>query len=288
MCSADTTTTAAASGESSSSCVERLGNQIDDGIRHVFYKLGHGVAFRPKLTIVLSILLALLCGAGFLQFTTENRPEELWVPQGTIAETEEASYEALYPSTSRINTMIVSASQEGGNVLTKDAIQQALELHRRIEGTASTYENATYTLTDLCTKSGGTCASSFAGACQCLISGILGVWNYDVDVFAKDTDFMTTLTTAKSPQDLEALLGNPVFDQDGQLVSAEAFVTSYFLDDRSIEQDGNVEDPINEAWEKDAFLDNVEAQVVEQRYPALTVDYFSSRSFSDEFGYVQQ
>jgi Niemann-Pick C1 protein len=268
--------------EEPSGC-EKIGNQIDDFIRNAFYGVGKFVSFRPWTTIALSIVLAVVCGGGFMRFTTENRPDELWVPQGTIAEVEEQQYLAYFPPSTRINTMIISDHESnGGNVLTREALEQALELQMKIASTESTFENTTYTLTDLCTKAGGSCASSYTGVCQCLIAGILKMWNYDVETFRKDEDFMATLNQYGSKDDLNAALGNAVFDENNVLVSAEAFTVTYFLDDRTIFEGGSETDPINEEWEWNAFLMSIQEEPTP--YTELDIDYFSSRSFSDEFG----
>ena len=148
---------------------EKIGNAIDEFIRDVFYEVGLFVATRPKLTIGLCILLGVVCGTGFLTLETEDRPEKLWVPQNTRAEQEELQYLEYYPSTSRISTMIISSrsSDSTNNVLTKEALEEALALQEQIHTTPSFVEGEeskkTYILEDLCTKSGGSCASSFEG-----------------------------------------------------------------------------------------------------------------------------
>lgn len=265
---------------------ETIGNRVDEAIRSAFYKIGFAVATRPKWTISLCLLLGTICGAGFLTLETENRPEQLWVPQDTRAEQEEMTYLQYYPSTSRISTMILSSSSGDNNVLTQAALEEALALQETIHTTKSFVEGnetVTYTLTDLCTKSGGSCATSFEGVCGCLMSGIFKVWNYDLATLQNDTDFLTTLKGYGSRQDLEAVLGAPVFDENDQLVSAEAFTVTYFLDDRAVVEDGSETDPINEAWEEMAFLNVVEAaQDKDER--VVDVAYFATRSFSDEFG----
>jgi len=262
---------------------EQVGNSIDDAIRGCFYSLGKFVAFRPWTTIGLSVFLAIGCGAGFMNFTSENRADKLWVPQGTIADVEEAQYLEYFASTSRINTMIISSVGGGGaNVLTAEAVEQALVLQGEIAATPSTYENTTYVLEDLCTKVGGSCASSYTGVCSCLISGILKMWNYDAETFRNDPDWLSTLNNYGSKEDLQAVMGNPTFDSSGNIATAEAFTVTYFLDDRTVLEGGSEEDPINEAWEQVAFLDNVQEEPTP--YTTLDLDYFSSRSFSDEFG----
>ena len=69
---------AAEESDRKSSLCERLGNAVDETICGAFYKVGTFVAFRPKLTICLSILLAVVCGTGFVTWTIENRADELF------------------------------------------------------------------------------------------------------------------------------------------------------------------------------------------------------------------
>ena len=57
---------------------------------------------------------------------------------------------------------------------------------------------------------------------------------------------------------------------------------SYFLKDRSEVKNGNEVDPINEAWEEEVFLET--ANSASSDFPLIEVDYFATRSFSDEFG----
>lgn len=254
-------------------------------ISTIFARLGQHVSQKPRQTIVLSILLTAICGAGFARWTTENRPDKLWVPQGTIAEVETQDYERFFGSSSRFNTIIVQAENKGDNVLTKQRLEDALKMHFEIETQKATVEGKDYSLLDLCTK-GGSCASRFDGVCQCLVTSILRQWNYDVATLQNDADFMSTLNAYGSRDDLSATLGNPVFDDNGTLLSAESFTLSYFIDDRTEEagsdEKGTDEDPINEGWEKDVFLATVES--VPSDFTSLSVDYLSGRSFSDEFG----
>jgi Niemann-Pick C1 protein len=209
------------------------------------------------------------------------RPDELWVPQGTQAEEETGKYLMYYPPTTRIGTMIISSADS--NVLTADKIEAALELQNQIQTTPSTFSNDTFTststLVDLCTKAGGSCATSYQGVCSCLMAGILKQWNYDLETFRNDTDWFNTLNQYGTKEDLMAVLGDAEFDENDKLVSASAFTVTYFLDDRSYILDGTILDPVNAQWEADAFLNNAN-----QTFDVFQVDYFASRSFEDEFG----
>ena len=117
--------------------------------------------------------------------------------------------------------------------------------------------------------------------CNCLVISILKMWNYDTNKLESDDDVLSTLNNYGSKEDLEGVLGNPIFDGD-TLVSAEAISLSYFLEDRAVVENGNEVDPINEEWEGSVFLENVESAGEERN--AIEVAYFSTRSFDDEFG----
>jgi len=71
------------------SCLESGGNSVDRSISSFFYRLGFFCCNRPKLTIGLALSISILCAGGMAKLTPENRPDKLWVPQGTIAGMEE-------------------------------------------------------------------------------------------------------------------------------------------------------------------------------------------------------
>ena len=266
------------------SCVENFGNKVDAGIASASERLGKVVGFRPKQVIIGAFVLTIIMGAGFVTWETESRGEELWVPQGTEAEEETDMYQQYYNSKDRFQSMIVQASIPADNVLTKDRLVEAMMMHEEIATKESVYEGTASTFTDLCVNAGGTCANGSLETeiCECLVSSILKQWNYDLDTLKADDNFMETLNGYGSREDLEAVTGNPSFDDNDQIVSAEAFTLRYILEGNPRVVDGVEEDPVNEAWEADVFL-NV-AEKVPSSYPELSVDYFSSRSFQDEFG----
>jgi len=147
------------------SCVEKTGDKVERAISSQFTKLGVVCGKYPRRTILLSILFTVVCGAGFMRWSTENRTEKLWVPQNTLAEVERTNYESYYESLSRFNNAIVQADVKGENVLTKDRLVEAMSMHNAIVTTKATVEypvdsgvDVQYNFTDLCTP--------FFGACQ--------------------------------------------------------------------------------------------------------------------------
>lgn len=264
-----------------SSCVERFGETVEAFIGSAFYSLGLKVGNRPRWTIGLALLATVIMGAGFATWEVENREDKLWVPQNTIAEEETNAYQALFPTTSRFNQMIVQG-KSSKNVLTKEALVGVMTMHSEIASQEITVDGETLILENICTKAGGSCASKFDGVCTCLINSILKQWNYDLDTLVADEDYMTTLNMYGTKEDFEAVLGNAQFDSDDTLVSADAFSLTYFIEDRSEVVDGTEIDEIGETWEEEVFLDAAES--VSTTYSTFSVDYLATRSFGDEFG----
>ena len=152
------------------SCTESFGHAVESGIQGTFSSIGLVVGSKPRWTIVACLVLTVLCGGGFVRWETESRGEELWVPQDTTAQAETMQFEALYPRNSRFNTLLLQGSSSGGNVLTQDLLVEMMRVHDAIATGVATVEGAAFMLTDLCTQSGGSCDSSRAGVCQCLLT----------------------------------------------------------------------------------------------------------------------
>ena len=203
------------------------------------------------------------------------------------AEAEQDAYLEYFPPTARFENAIIYAAEDdimdgSTNVLTKSRLESAMKIHAGIRDDVSETDGKKYRLKDLCVPSGAACATYDADnpTCACLVTSALKVWNYELETLQADEDIIGTLNTYGSRSDLEGVLGNPVFDANDVLVSAEALSLSYFLTDRSEVVNGGLTDPINEAWEEDVFLKNVDIS-----YNAnIDIAYLSSRSFSDEFG----
>jgi len=263
------------------SCSEKLGNSVESAISGFFSRIGKFVGSKPEITIVLGIVVTAACGVGFRSWTTENRPFKLWVPQNTQAEKDAFIYRQYFDSNVRFNTMTVQPKNSGENVLSKELLLVAMDMHYAIQTGNSTTDGETNTLTSLCVN-GNSCRSSGprGDICPCLVDSILSQWNYDRSILEADEDYMSTLNTADEKK-LAAILGLPTFD-NGNVIAAEAFKISYFLADRLEIIDNAESDPINDAWEEQVFLET--ARSVPTAYSQLKVDYFAARSFNDEFG----
>jgi Niemann-Pick C1 protein len=278
------------------SCIENFGNNVEGFISNVFLKLGTFVANKPKRTIAFCIIITAICGAGFMNFETENRSDKLWVPQNTRAEAETNDYQKYFGSTIRFNSIIVQSAESGGNVVTKDHLVDAMKMHEKIETfvakaewtpTGAKETNTTeHNYLDLCAAGASCLTQSDDPICGCAILGILQLWDYDLAKLQEDDDVLATVNgNYPRTEDLEAAFGKPVIE-GGSLVSAEAFRVSYLVKDQSDKvgsaESGSMADPISEAWEKQAFIDT--ATSVPKEFPTLSVDYLAGRSFGDEFG----
>jgi Niemann-Pick C1 protein len=296
------TTTTMTIPSSNQNCCESVGNRVDSSISSFFYSIGNMVSRRPTITITVTLLISILCAGGMAMLNTENRPEELWVPQNTLAEAEGSAFLSYFPPTARFQSVIISgadsSSRSGGgnnyvNILTKENLINVMKMHQSIQNNNSTYNDQNYTFTDsafgaqdgLCTVAGGACSNfEIKPICLCLVISPLKVWNYDLNKLEADDDFMTTLNTyGKERKDFESVFGGAKFDKNGTLVSAEAISLSFFLKDQSYLEGGSSKDPINEEWEKTVFLASVQSAQNTNK-DSLNFAYLSTRSFEDEFG----
>lgn len=192
---------------------------------------------------------------------------------------EQDQYLSYFPPSSRFNNVVVTAKETGADVLTRDNLVEAMKMHQSIEMGQSDQENKLNTFTDLCSPAGGSCATAnFTDpVCTCLVVSVLKMWNYDLAKLEADTNIIGTLNAYGSREDLEGVLGAPVFDPTtGNLESAEAISVSYFLEDRSSVESGSTIDLVNEAWEEQVFLKTVQDA---DQFPSLDLYYLSSRSF---------
>ncbi len=253
MCSATETT----NDDIKKSCCESIGDRVDSSISGFFFRLGNLVSRRPKTTVIVALLISILCAGGMAKLNTENRPEELWVPQNTIAEEEGNRFLGHFPPTSRFESVIVSSSSSGGdssknNVLTKENLIDVMKMHSSIQNGISIYNGTNYTYTDLCTVAGGSCSifNPFNPICLCLVISPLKVWNYDITKLQEDNDYMATLNTyGDEPKDFMSVFGNPQFDSNGTLLSAKVVSISYFFKDQSYLEGGCTFDPIDDGLE---------------------------------------
>ena len=119
-----------------------------DGAHHVvakgFYGLGSFAGSRPTLTIALSLLCVLIMAGGTRRLVTETRPERLWVPENSEAQTDRAAVEATFPggSESRIASAIftlpgfdaspLATDGSAPSLLTPETVAYLVDLEARV------------------------------------------------------------------------------------------------------------------------------------------------------------
>jgi len=262
---------------------ESISNKINSAITRIFFYIGLKVATYPKRTIVIALLLGAAFSSGLALRKTESRQEKLWVPQNTRAEREDTQFNVDYLPESRYSSILVSSDDcNYPNVLAKASLESAMTLHLQIEAAKSTYEEKDYTLADLCTPFHASCDDSTGGSdvCSCFLQGILGEWNYNLTTLQNDNDYIATLNKyGNNKEDLIEALGDARVNDNGEVIFAKAFRISYLL-----RNNGELDDPIPEAWEEEVFLRTVRSKEVDIDYPGLTLNYIAARSFGDEFG----
>jgi len=271
--------------ENSENIFGRIARRVDSFFNAKFLKIGSFIGRRPGVSIAMSLLLVVVCGAGFSQMKSESRGDKLWIPQGTRAQQDEAKYTVHFPPLVRVNDMLLEAkASDSGGALTKEFLAAAIDLHVKIEALSFKGDN----LTTLCVMSP-------ADGHPCLIQSILGAWRYSPSVLQADADPIATLNNQNMGRaDMERFLGGAKFDSNGRLTDAKALRVSYFVQSNREMTGGDYEDPRGEGWEK-KFLELLKCDAPKCTDGKCVCDYASSqfavypqawRSFSDEFGDV--
>jgi len=230
----------------------RFSAAVDGFFQTKFHKWGFFVGSRPKTTIGLAFLLFLVCCAGFAAWEEESRPEKLWVPNNTEAQEDFAKYQALFPAEARRSYVIVEAAG-GGSVLDTDVLLAAMELHADVEAiVVEDAAGAEYAYEDVCVLAPG-------DGHPCLVSGVLGLWNYSAALLAADSDPLATINANIDPDDWSSYFGGAEEDGDGDLASAEALMLTYINKNNEEVVGSDYVDVVGEAWEA-AWLDLMQTE----------------------------
>lgn len=223
----------------------KVANKVDKFFEEKFYGIGLAVGNRPCTSISLTMFFVVLCLGGMSQMESESRSDKLWMPQGTSAQEDEATYMRHFPPSARMVSLILTA--QSGSILTRDALMEALQLHAEIQDltTSETPSN----LRELCVSMPG-------DGHDCFISSILGTWNYNASELVADVrPVEEAISAAYSREDLERLLGQASFTS-GVVTSAKALTLTYFLQGRRENEGGRYVDTANEAFEE-KFLEHM-------------------------------
>jgi len=247
-------------------------------IEDAFAAYGRFTTKRPILIIALSALLCILCALGFLNFTTESRPEELWVLEGTEALRDRDYVIDTWGNEPRYNVYYATASA-GTSLLTRAAFQKLYELHERVLAINVTAESDASRFPGLwdynraCFRFGGP-----GGDCATVTP--LDLFDYNITLINSLSDAEIAARTADErfyrTSTGRNITQNDIFGLDGA-GNIVAFRGLYTLDQHVVEEDGDRVDVVGEPWEEqgiDIFNGN--------NYPLDTVPMFAS-SWVSEF-----
>jgi hypothetical protein len=80
-----------------------------------------------------------------INLNIENRSQELWTAQNTLAERDEQRYLSYFPPTARFENVIVSSTNNSdSNVLTKERLLDVMKMHESIETEVAYFEGGNY------------------------------------------------------------------------------------------------------------------------------------------------
>jgi len=228
----------------------------------------------PFLVILMSLVVCALCGIGFLEFETESRPENLWVPQNTEAVRDFDYTNSVWGNQIRFSTWYSTASS--GSILRADIIQKTYELHQELLAVNVSAESdqdqfpGLWDYDRLCFRTGDFCGTA----------SILDLFDYDEALINSLTD-----------EEVARRVNNAsfYFTESGRRINMDdivgydngvpvSFRNTYTLQSNSVEKDGERYDPVAEPWEEQGT--NIFRR---GNSPLNTFPIFQS-AWSDEFG----
>jgi len=257
----DTQVTNSNENVKSTSCCKKFTDIIIGTLENWFASFGYMVASNPYKTIIISLTLSVLCLAGIVEMYSENRGEELWVASDSLSLVHQDWVKERYPPQSRIINVIVDAE---ANLLTPAGLEKMIMIDKKVK---SIYENDTTGLAwnDICYKKGQ----------ACFPITVLSIWRSDY-VLIKSLNQAQILADLNNPiktgaLNLNLLLGDRSYDNNGNLTQAKAAKFSYFLKNQQVfvKSEGKLVDEPGETWEKE-FAKAIPTDVVSA---AITYTY---------------
>ncbi|CAM9472608.1 unnamed protein product [Ascophyllum nodosum] len=287
----DTTTTAAAAaavsdsndngimaaavnngGSKQGSWWARHHHRWNEAADNLFYRLGYWVAKHTRLTLLISAMLVGACCIGFINFEIESDGADLWVPSDSLSKQQEKVVLSYFNDTSSHAVILMDSPSDGGNILTKEAMDTLWEIHRlvlEIETDGKTYS-------DICLK-------QTDGTCEFSSRAVTRFWGDSFETYnasvTSDTDVLADINVDTYPDgasvNLEAVFGNTIeYDSSGSVTGAEAMVQTYVLDTTTDDAD----EEANE-WMTD-YQDFMKEQA-EEYSSILGIEYITGRSIDD-------
>ena len=241
-------------------------------LEKIFYKYGMQVGKHPLPFLLIPILVALLSATGFIRLKFRNESEYLYSPTNGKGKDERAFFQKVFPenqedyfSPSRKNTadgilnVLIAKSEEGGNVLSKDIIQHALEADEAIRKITIEYSGETFQYSTLCGQWNESC-----------------IPNIFLDILAYTPENVNRVNITYPFYEgiyLGDTLGGVQVDSEGYVIHAEAMIMSYFtrcLSEEDIEKG-------------DIWLTAVKKHLIDH-YTDEKVYFYTSITFDEELG----
>lgn len=180
----------------SNSLLSTISEAFESHTRTVSSQLGARVASAPFKWVALCVVVVFVCATGWLRFEDETDPKKLFALQHTRALRESRWVERRFDPTSTAWEVYLDRRGDGANILTKDALLEAFEIHDLVEGLTLGSAGDRGSYSDVCT------AAYWAprhGVCQ--KESILALWDYNRTRLEMDTDVLATVNDAASVPD---------------------------------------------------------------------------------------
>eukprot|EP00903_Cladosiphon_okamuranus_P015713 g14505.t1 len=266
-----------ADGSKHGNAWSRFHARINERADNFFYRLGRGVAFRPKRTLFISIVLVVACCFGFANFRVENDGENLWVPADSTSKTQESIIDDSFTdNSSEYASFLLDSLSETDNILTKesfDALWDVNDIVLSIESGGNTFEDV--------------CAKQLDGVtCELPFRGVTRFWENDRAIYdatvTTDADVLAAINVEAYPDGLpvnrQAVFGNTIeYDNSGNIVFARALFQAYGLASDP-DDDADINEDVFD-WNGD-FQDAME-DAAPDLAGTLNLFYITSRSIDD-------
>ncbi|KAJ1458309.1 patched [Pelagophyceae sp. CCMP2097] len=209
----------------------RCSTAVDERVAKGCALVAFHVARRPWLTVVSCVAAAMLCGLGLLAAREENNAERLFTPQHTKAFRDRDWIESRFGDDASTSTLLLNRRHTDSDVLTKQALFEAFDLHDFITTTLK-YD------ADNCEKVYWRLDVSDDSEFVCQKESVLAYWAYNRTLLEEDEDVLGTVSRTAadccSPLSrtviFDRVVAKPRYDESGNLVGAGALRSHYFLE----------------------------------------------------------
>lgn len=298
---------------------ESISSVLVNFVENVFFTIGVVVARHPWRTIILTWVFVLLSSIGLLRFYLEKNPMKLWVPPDSSFVQDTNWYIDKFGTGFRVQKVLFVSE----NVLEPDSLMKIYNITEKVKSLQVNYNNTNISISDLCYNvpvvnfySSDDNASDFADPTSwvadefycsfletfsyvCLQYNILDLWKNDPTLIKNTTkhDIVKKINGIKynpvtgHPSDYTKLLGGVKRDENGDIISANSVLLSWYtqvnMSAVDLNEVGNLvgtEDWVSvplALWEA-KFLELMES--VSQNSTNFKVYYEAGRSFGDVSG----